>query len=213
MLDDGARAPWFDDTAVHAVETCLSMTSGSARSAGMLAATAKATDFDRFVLEHRPMLVAFLRRRVSDADAQDLAQETMVRLMRYADQPVEALRPLMYRIGLNVLADRGRRDASRLAHAHVSLEDDALVLPATDPAQDERVAHQQALVAVRAAVLRLPPRCREVYLLNRIEDMSYTEIARHCGISVKAVEKHIGKALSLLRTHLRGTQGGHREWP
>jgi len=68
-------------------------------------------------------------------------------------------------------------------------------------------------VAVRAAVLRLPPRCREVYLLNRIEDMSYTEIARHCGISVKAVEKHIGKALSLLRVHLRGDNGGHTDWP
>lgn len=170
-------------------------------------------DFDRFVHEHRPMLVAFLRRRVSDDDAQDMAQETMVRLMRYAGQPVEALRPLMYRIGLNVLTDRGRREASRLAHAHVSLEEDVLMLPSAEPAQEERVAHQQALVAVRAAVLRLPPRCREVYLLNRIEDMSYTEIARHCGISVKAVEKHIGKALSLLRVHLRGTQGGHTEWP
>ena len=113
----------------------------------------------------------------------------------------------------NALADRGRRDASRMAHAHVSLEDDVLALPSAEPAQDERVAHQQALMAVRTAVLRLPPRCREVYLLNRIEDMSYTEIARHCGISVKAVEKHIGKALSLLRVQLRSENGGHTDWP
>jgi RNA polymerase sigma-70 factor (ECF subfamily) len=38
--------------------------------------------------------------------------------------------------------------------------------------------------------------------LNRIEGMSYTEIAEHCGISVKAVEKHISKALRLLRERL-----------
>lgn len=208
MLDDGSLAAEVcGDAFARALEACVN----AAASSG--ANTATAAGFEQFVREHRPLLVAFLRRRVSDDDAQDVAQETMVRLMRYGDQPVEALRPLMYRIGLNALADRGRRDASRLAHAHVSLEDDVLALPSAEPAQDERVAHQQALVAVRAAVLRLPPRCREVYLLNRIEDMSYTEIARHCGISVKAVEKHIGKALSLLRVHLRGDNGGHTDWP
>ena len=42
----------------------------------------------------------------------------------------------------------------------------------------------------------------QIYLLNRIEGMSYTEIADHCDISVKAVEKHISKALKLLRERL-----------
>lgn len=208
MLDDGSPvAELCEDAFTRALEACLTAASPPGPD------TAPGAGFEHFVREHRPLLVAFLRRRVSDDDAQDVAQETMVRLMRYGGQPVEALRPLMYRIGLNALADRGRRDASRMAHAHVSLEDDVLALPSAEPAQDERVAHQQALMAVRTAVLRLPPRCREVYLLNRIEDMSYTEIARHCGISVKAVEKHIGKALSLLRVHLCGNNGGHTDWP
>lgn len=208
MLVDGSRAEWpGDDVVAHALGACASVMPD--REVDALGPGG----FEHFVRGHRPLLVAFLRRRVSDDDAQDVAQETMVRLMRYEGQPADALRPLMYRIGLNVLADRGRRDASRLAHAHVSLEDDAFVLPSAEPAQEERVAHQQALVAVRNAVLRLPPRCREVYLLNRIEGLSYTEISSHCGISVKAVEKHIGKALSLLRLHLRGNNDGHKEWP
>jgi RNA polymerase sigma-70 factor (ECF subfamily) len=208
VLDDGSRtAMACDDVFARSLEACLNAVSLPETE------VTPARGFERFVREYRPLLVAFLRRRVSDDDAQDVAQETMVRLMRYGDQSVDALRPLMYRIGLNVLADRGRRDASRLAHAHVGLDDDVLALPSAEPAQDERVAHQQALAAVRAAVLRLPPRCREVYLLNRVEDMSYTEIARHCGISVKAVEKHIGKALSQLRVHLRGNNDGHTDWP
>lgn len=207
MLDDGSHvAEVFEGAFARVLVACVN-------SESSVDNVAVAPGFEQFVREHRPLLVAFLRRRISDEDAQDVAQETMVRLMRYGGQPVEALRPLMYRIGLNAVADRGRRDASRLAHAHVSLEDDVLALPSVEPAQDERVAHQQALAAVRSAVLRLPPRCREVYLLNRIEDMSYTEIARHCGISVKAVEKHIGKALSLLRVHLRGDNRGHTDWP
>ena len=66
---------------------------------------------------------------------------------------------------------------------------------------------------MRAAILQLPLRCRQVYLLNRIDGMSYPQIASHCDISVKAVEKHIGKALTMLRLRLRAghAHGGDRQ--
>jgi RNA polymerase sigma-70 factor (ECF subfamily) len=41
-----------------------------------------------------------------------------------------------------------------------------------------------------------------VYLLNRINGMSYAQIAQHCGISAKTVEKHIARALQGLRQEL-----------
>lgn len=162
--------------------------------------------FDRFLREHRALLVAFLARRVGDDDAQDIAQETMVRLMRYRSQPAEQLRPLMYRIAINVIHDRGRRDTTRQVFAHVSLDQDFIGLASLEPAHDQRIEHEQELALVRSAILQLPDRCRQVYLLNRIEGMSYSQIAQHCGISVKAVEKHIGKALGILRARLK--QGG-----
>lgn len=55
---------------------------------------------------------------------------------------------------------------------------------------------------LRQALFTLPYRCREVYLLNRINGMSYAQIARHCGISAKTVEKHIACALRGLRKEL-----------
>ncbi len=166
--------------------------------------------FDNFVREHRAMLVAYLSRRIGEDDAQDVAQETLVRLMRYRAQPVEQLRPLMYRIAINVIHDRGRRDSTRQVFAHVSLDQDFVGLPSLEASHDQRIEHEQELVLVRAAILQLPERCRQVYLLNRIEGLSYSQIAQHCGISVKAVEKHIGKALSLLRAKLR-QEGVDRE--
>ena len=159
--------------------------------------------FDRFLREHHAALIAFLARRAGDEDAKDIAQEAMVRLMRYRAQPADQLRPLMYRIALNVLNDRGRRDSTRQASAHVSLDQDFLGLASSEPSHDQRIAYEQELALVRAAILQLPERCRQVYLLNRIEGMSYSQIASHCGISVKAVEKHIGKALGLLRLKLK----------
>jgi RNA polymerase sigma-70 factor, ECF subfamily len=48
----------------------------------------------------------------------------------------------------------------------------------------------------------LPPICRQVFLLSRYEYKSYSEIAGLLNISVNTVEKHIGKALSILRNAL-----------
>ncbi len=58
------------------------------------------------------------------------------------------------------------------------------------------------LSLLRQALFKLPERAREVYLLNRITGMSYTQIARHCGITAKTVEKHIARALQGLRQEL-----------
>jgi len=50
---------------------------------------------------------------------------------------------------------------------------------------------------------RLPPKCREVFMLHRFSNMSYTEIAASLGISVKTVENQLGKALKMLRAFLK----------
>ena len=58
------------------------------------------------------------------------------------------------------------------------------------------------LALLRQALFKLPERCRQVYLLNRVSGMSYTQIARHCGITANTVEKHIARALQGLRKEL-----------
>lgn len=162
--------------------------------------------FERFLAEQREALVGFLRHRTaSEADAQDAAQESMVRLMRYrGQQPAEAWKPLLYRIAINVAHDQARRQRSRHSEAHQPLDEGDNELQAEQPTHEQRVADQQELALIRELILRLPTRCRQVYLLNRIDGMSYSEIARHCGISVKAVEKHVAKALAALRKGLGG---------
>lgn len=154
--------------------------------------------FDVFLREQYAGLLHFLRRRVrNEEDAKDAAQESMMRLMRYRDaQPESAWKPLLYRIAINVVGEQFRRGNVRRITCHVSLED--VELRSTDPAQEELVARSQQRALLRDAVLELPDRCRQVYLLSRMREMTYAEIARHCGISVKTVEKHMTRALALL---------------
>lgn len=49
----------------------------------------------------------------------------------------------------------------------------------------------------------LPPQCREAFKLSRLENLSYKTIAERMNISVNTVEKHIGKALAILRKSFR----------
>lgn len=156
--------------------------------------------FERFLGEQCPTLVIFLRGRgAPHDDAQDIAQESLYKLTRYRNLPVEALKPLLYRIALNALHDFRRRE-SGVRQASLSDADSfAHDVPDEMPQPEQWAEQREELARIRAAIDQLPERCREIYLLNRIDGMSYSQISRHCGISVKAVEKHIGKALSSLR--------------
>ncbi|MNM35346.1 RNA polymerase sigma factor CnrH [compost metagenome] len=156
--------------------------------------------FEQFLGEQRPMLIIFLRGRgISLEDAQDIAQESLYKLTRYRDLPVEALKPLLYRIALNTLHDSRRRQSGLYQTSLSDTDLQAHGIQDENPRPEQWAEDQEELARVRVAINLLPERCREVYLLNRIEGMSYSQISRHCDISVKTVEKHIGKALSSLR--------------
>ena len=59
----------------------------------------------------------------------------------------------------------------------------------------------QRLRRVMAAIDAMPPRRREVFLLHRVHELTYPQIARKLGVSVKAIEKHIHLAMrDLIRT-------------
>ncbi len=164
---------------------------------------------ESLIREQHPRVVAFLQKRgLSLADAEDVAQESALRVMRYRSQPPNALKVLFYRIALNTMSDTQRRRVTSQALRHQSLDDNGFELVSAESDAEQWASRQQELAKVRAALLRLPAHCRRLYLLNRIEGMSYTQIASHCSISVKAVEKQISKALALLRIALADAHGG-----
>lgn len=167
---------------------------------------AETNGFDDFSREHYQALMQFLRRRVRcEEDAKDAAQETLMRLLRYRHtEPESSWKPLLYRIATNVVSEQFRRAGARHASQHVPYDD--LDLASDAPAQDEMIDQQQREAWLRAAILALPPRCRQVYLLSRMQGMSYIQISNHCGICVKTVEKHISQALAAL-CHRAGVRG------
>lgn len=159
--------------------------------------------------QHLPALYRTIRHRVGhDDDAAEIVQEACLRLLRYRDSlDPAALRALLYRIALNLVASRARTLAQRGGH-ELSLDqmigEQGLPPRLQAPTQEQQFIDGQRLDAALAAIQGLSARCRQVFLLNRFHDMSYRQIAAHCGISEKMVEKHISKALAAVRTRLGG---------
>ena len=80
--------------------------------------------------------------------------------------------------------------------------DDSLTDRYGTNATEEDLAYQETERKIAYALEQLPPKCKVVFSLSRFEDMSYAEIAQHLSISVKAVEKHMGKALRIMRQYV-----------
>ncbi len=164
---------------------------------------ATSQDIDAFMRAAREDLVRHLRAHLpSDADAQDAAQESLMRLLRYREDASEAWRPLLYRIASNVVAEFYRRRSSRHAMHHVPLDAEPLLSDAVE--HEERVERSQRKALLRAAILALPARSRQIYLLSRVDGLSYPEIAKRCGISAKAVEVSISRSLGAIAAYVGG---------
>ncbi|MEK6152586.1 RNA polymerase sigma-70 factor [Flavobacteriaceae bacterium 3-367] len=68
-----------------------------------------------------------------------------------------------------------------------------------DRITEDRESHEKRMAKLRALLDALPPKCREVVRLNKLEGVGYREIAERLGISIKTVEYHMGAAYRKIR--------------
>ncbi len=132
-------------------------------------------------------------RRGRTPDADDVAQDAYLRAMQLP-QPDAVRDPVRYvfRIMRNLIVDR-KRSKTRETAAIESLAVAEFGVRMPDP---ERVlTGKQQLGLALEAIKRLPPRCREAFVLHRFKGLSYSAIAKRMGISVSMVEKHIAEAM------------------
>lgn len=144
-----------------------------------------------------PAVRRFLAKRAAPVEVDDLVQEVALRMhVRHDDRPIDNLEGYVFQVARSVLTDHARRDRVRARGQHVPLEEFHHPVEVCSP---ERVLDsKERLQRLVAAVGTLPERTRQAFVLHRFEDMSYAAIARHMGISVSAVEKHIMKAIRIL---------------
>ncbi len=151
-------------------------------------------DLETWITAYGPALRRFFRRRVQEADVDDLVQDVFLRLQTAQfGAPIDNVERYLFATARNVLISRYRKLASRSAMLEDEWKDGIEVADQLSP---ERIAiGQQEYRRVINAILGLPPRAREAFELHRFENLTYQAIAHRMGISKDSVKELMHRAL------------------
>jgi len=157
-------------------------------------------------LAHRRELQTYLTRLLRNAEvASDLTQETFLRFAeRHGENPAAAVtheRSYLYRTAHNLAIDYIRREKRERTDpvANEGLSD----FPDEGPSPERTISGKDELALMRAALLELPERTRQIFVLARIEELTYREVATRLRISESSVQKHLAMATKHVMQRLR----------
>lgn len=168
---------------------------------------------EQLFTEHSAALRAFLAARLgSRDDLDDLVQEVYLKVAGIEELSERvasnrgSFRAYLFTVGHNLVYDLWRRRS--LHHAYTREQRDMEQHSVNEATPDTILAAREELALVKREIMTMPPVWQQVFLLNRVELMSYREIAEQMNISVKQVEKYMSKSLARIRAAVRRAREG-----
>jgi RNA polymerase sigma-70 factor (ECF subfamily) len=160
--------------------------------------------FAELYKERQTRLLRFVQRILhSRAEAEEVSQEAFLRA--YAAEvggQTEYSAALLYTVARNLALSELRKRTTRAADAFDDSDPLGQLHNCNEP--EAQAIDKQTIRAVEQAMLKMPPKCLEVFQLRKLEDLSHAQISLQLGISVKTVERHLTKALRLCRESALG---------
>jgi RNA polymerase sigma factor (sigma-70 family) len=146
-------------------------------------------------------LKRYLSLRVGNrAEAEDLAQEIYLRLLRVERRDlIRSPEALLFRIASHAVYEWHLLARNRLPHSAADLE--ALESLEAEPSAD--IWRAEIARELACALEQLSPKCRAAVVLHRREQLTYSEVGVQLGISVAMVKKYLSQGVALCREHLR----------
>jgi RNA polymerase sigma-70 factor (ECF subfamily) len=135
-------------------------------------------------------------------DVDDVVQESYLRIWKArASRPVQSARAFLFAVARHFALDLLRRHR----RSPVAAVGDLAALNVVDdrPGVVATVGTAEKIRLLAAAVATLPPRCREVVMLCKIEGLSHREAAARLGLAEKTVDEHLLRGLRRLGAALR----------
>ncbi|MGO3183818.1 MAG: RNA polymerase sigma factor [Aequorivita sp.] len=131
--------------------------------------------------------------------AEDIVQNVFIRVWKQRDRlkPDLSIKSLLYKSVYNEFIDQYRKQKSVLILEKKYIEALDTIVENEDGKSLERL-----IDLVTIEIHKLPPKCKETFLLSKKEGLTNIEIAEYLNVSVKSVEAHITKAFSILRDKL-----------
>jgi RNA polymerase sigma factor (sigma-70 family) len=150
--------------------------------------------FHHVFLAQRTPLLRTLERMVNNpSTAEDLLQETYLRVTRaLSERTVDHLEPFVFQTARNLALDhlRARRIQSRTLVDDVPLDVVNNVVAPQSSAEDAAHA-ERMLERLNVSLQSLSPRQRQVFILSRLHGHSYQDIAQRLDVSLSTVQKEL----------------------
>ena len=150
---------------------------------GSSSETEDVAPFAAIFLREAAWLARMLRGRFEAQSAEDIVQETYLRVAGQSE--VRNPRALLLRVALNIARDQLRRTIVRERH----------VAQASGSGHPS-LADQAETLLLKQVVLSLPAADREIFILSRFGGLTYDEISAHSKLSIKTVEWRMSRALA-----------------
>lgn len=150
---------------------------------------------------HNRELNGFARRRVGPQEAEDIVQEAYLHLLQ--EDRLASLqypRAYLFRVASNLAVDLKRKTRIRSQYVVEDVEAEGSATRGTN--SQSGVEGVMEVIRLQVCLGRLPPLCRAIFLLNRLDGLSYPEIAARLGVSVRTVNRNMTKASDYLCRHL-----------
>ena len=159
-------------------------------------AAQRTTDIEALSRRFRIPLERYFEKRIGrQAEIDDLVQEVFLHLAGGGRiESVERPEAYLFKTAANVLNDRWRRLTARAADSHEPYDEDVHGSARETLCPERALLGTQAVEQLVVALHELPERMRVVWALYHLEDLTHAEIGRRLGITVSAIEKHIGRA-------------------
>jgi RNA polymerase sigma-70 factor (ECF subfamily) len=139
-----------------------------------------------------------LYRSGDDETATDVAQETFMRVWeKQMEIDTQRVKGLLLKIAGDLFVSQYRRKQVASNFFNTFKPNNRSLTP------EDEFSFQELVKAYEAALKSMPEKQRTVFLMNRIDELKYKEIADQLGLSVKAIEKRMSQALEHLKIHLK----------
>ena len=137
------------------------------------------------------------RSSIGRANEDDIIQEAYCRMANIADHThILSARSYFFSTARNVMLDGARRND--IVRIDGVAEIDALHVLDEEPSAERILDGRQRLEHARQIIEQLPPRCREVFVLRKVEQLSQRETAERLGVTENVVEKEVARGLKML---------------
>ncbi len=160
--------------------------------------------FVREVLPLEAELMQFLTHNWRNkSDIADLRQDVYEHVCEAARKQIpDQTRAFVFRIARNLLINRVRREHVIPIDAVADME--ALGIAIDTPSPERNVIAREELRRLQAALELLPPRCREAFVLGRLDGLAGHEIAARMGVTPGVVSRHLASGIYMLADILYG---------